>query len=93
MWVKSLSQKDPLEKEMETHSSIICLFFNIFIYLAVPGLTCSMWDQTQVHLHWEHGILATGPPGKSPLQYSCLENPTDRGDWWATVHGVAKSRT
>ena len=28
-----------------------------------------------------------------PLQYSCLENPTDRGVWWATVHGVAKSQT
>ena len=28
-----------------------------------------------------------------PLQYSCLENPTDRGAWRATVHGVAKSRT
>ena len=28
-----------------------------------------------------------------PLQYSCLENPTDGGAWWATVHGVAKSRT
>ena len=27
----------------------------------------------------------------TPLQYSCLENPTDRGAWWATVHGVAKS--
>ena len=27
------------------------------------------------------------------LQYSCLENPMDRGAWWATVHGVAKSRT
>ena len=26
-----------------------------------------------------------------PLQYSCLENPMDRGAWWATVHGVAKS--
>ena len=26
-----------------------------------------------------------------PLQYSCLENSTDRGDWKATVHGVAKS--
>ena len=25
------------------------------------------------------------------LQYSCLENPMDRGAWWATVHGVAKS--
>ena len=29
----------------------------------------------------------------NPLQYSCLENPRDRGAWWATVHGVAKSRT
>ena len=29
----------------------------------------------------------------NPLQYSCLENPTDRGAWRATVHGVAKSRT
>ena len=29
----------------------------------------------------------------SPLQYSCLENPMDRGAWWATVHGAAKSRT
>ena len=27
------------------------------------------------------------------LQYSCLENPMDRGDWWAIEHGVAKSRT
>ena len=26
-------------------------------------------------------------------QYSCLENPMDGGAWWATVHGVAKSRT
>ena len=29
----------------------------------------------------------------TPLQYSCLENPTDGGAWWAAVHGVAKSRT
>ena len=28
-----------------------------------------------------------------PLQCSCLENPMDRGAWWATVHGVAKSQT
>ena len=35
-------------------------------------------------------------PGKGngkPLQYSCLENPMDRGAWWATVHGVTKSQT
>ena len=29
----------------------------------------------------------------NPLQYSCLENPKDRGAWWAAVHGVAKSQT
>ena len=29
----------------------------------------------------------------NPVQYSCLENPMDRGAWWATVHGVAKSGT
>ena len=29
----------------------------------------------------------------NPLQYSCLENPMDRGAWWATVHGVSKSWT
>ena len=32
-----------------------------------------------------------GRHGKS-LQYSCLENPMDRGDWQATVHGVVKSQ-
>ena len=28
-----------------------------------------------------------------PLQYSCLENPMDRGAWWATVHGILKNWT
>ena len=35
-------------------------------------------------------------PGKgtgTPLQYSCLENPMDRGARWATVHGVTQNRT
>ena len=34
-----------------------------------------------------------GEGNGNPLQYSCLENPMDGGVWWATVHGVAKSRT
>ena len=50
-------------------------------------------------------ILSLGDPGlipgsrrslgegkSNPLQYSCLENPMDRGAWWATVHGVARVR-
>ena len=34
-----------------------------------------------------------GEGNGKPLQYSCLENPMDRGTWQATVHGVAKSWT
>ena len=37
-----------------------------------------------------------GKPGEgngNPLQYSCLEYSTDRGAWWATVYGPAKSQT
>ena len=36
---------------------------------------------------------SSGEGNGKPFQYSCLENPVDRGAWWATVHGVAKSRT
>ena len=38
-------------------------------------------------------IYWCGGGNGNPLQYSCLENPTDRGAWWAAVHGVAQSQT
>ena len=37
--------------------------------------------------------LLDGEGSDTPLQYSCLENPVDRGAWWAAVHGVTKSWT
>ena len=33
-----------------------------------------------------------GEENGNPLQYLCVENPMDRGAWWATVHGVARVR-
>ena len=36
---------------------------------------------------------SSGEGNGNPLQYSCLENSMDRGDWPATVHGATKSRT
>ena len=33
--------------------------------------------------------ISLGEGNVNPLQYSCLENPMDRGAWWAIVHGVA----
>ena len=45
------------------------------------------WHCTPVSVsHWVREGDGT------PLQYSCLENPTDGGAWWAAVHGVAKSQ-
>ena len=39
--------------------------------------------------------LGRSPGGEygNPLQYSCLENPMDRGSWWAMIQGVTKSGT
>ena len=47
---------------------------------------------------WDQGLIpgsgrSPGGGHGNPLQYSCLENPMDRGAWWAMIHGVAKSRT
>ena len=36
-------------------------------------------------------FMIIGEGNGTPLQYSCLENPTDGGAWWAAVHGVAES--
>ena len=38
-------------------------------------------------------VVRIGEGNGTPLQYSCLENPMDRGAWWAAVKGVAKSQT
>ena len=44
------------------------------------------WKLTAQQMFW-------GLSNGYPLQYSCPENLVDRGAWWATVQGVAKSRT
>ena len=46
-----------------------------------------------LHVLFADRMAIPGERHGNPLQYSCLENPTDRGAWWATVHGVAKSWT
>ena len=50
---------------------------------------CNAWDLDSIPR------LGRSPGGGygNPLQYACLENPMDRGAWWAVVHGVTKSWT
>ena len=45
-----------------------------------------------VHLY-EVFRVVNGEGNSTPLQCSCLENPRDRGAWWAAVYGVAQSQT
>ena len=44
-------------------------------------------------LHFHFSLSCIGEGNGNPLQCSCLENPKDRGAWWAAIYGVAKSRT
>ena len=44
-------------------------------------------------LHFHFSFSCIGKGNGNPLQYSCLENPRDRGAWWAAIYGVAQSWT
>ena len=58
---------------------------------------CSPWGRTESDmtelLHFHFSLSCIGKGNGNPLQCSCLENPRDRGAWWAAIYGVAQSRT
>ena len=58
----------------------------------VKNLPASSGDARHVGLI-PGSVRSSGVENGNPLQCSCLENPTDRGAWWAAVRGVTKSRT
>ena len=106
MWVQSLDQEDILEKEMAIYFSILAWRIP---WTEEPGGLYSPWGRRRVRydLVTTHKqicipvadtfcstvVTDSGEGDGTPLQDSCLENPMDRGAWWAAVHGVAKSRT
>ena len=57
---------------------------------------CSPWGREELgmtgRLHFHFSLSCIGEGNGNLLQYSCLENPRDRGAWWAAVYGVAQSR-
>ena len=58
----------------------------------VKNLPGNAGDMRDLELILGSGRFPGGGHG-NPLQYSSLENPIDRGAWWATVHGVTKNQT
>ena len=81
------------EKAMAPHSST---FAWKIPWMEEPGGLQSMGllesDKTE-RLHFQFSLLCIGEGNGNPLQCSCLENPKDRGAWWAAVYGVAQSQT
>ena len=69
------------------HVSFGTMFFSV--YMPRSRITGSYGSSIfKEPPHW-----SPGEGNGNPLQYSCLENPMDRGAWWAAVHGVTQSRT
>ena len=56
--------------------------------MEIKNLPASAGDESLIP--WSGRSLGEG--NDYPFQYSCLENPMDRGAWWATAHGVEKVR-
>ena len=74
---------------------ILFIIFFSYSYLGFPGgsevkvSACNVGDLGSIP-----GLgRSPGEGNGNPLQYSCLDNPMDRGAWWATVYGVAESDT
>ena len=82
-----MGQEDPLEKGMATHSSILRVSQVAPVVKNPPGSAGDIRDVGSIP---GSGRFPGGGHGYL-LQYSCLENPMDRGAWRVTVHGVAKS--
>ena len=84
-----------MEQFRPSHITRISLKTTTILLLSIPGgsdanqSACNAGDLGSVP---ESG-RCPGEGNGNPLQYSCLENPMDRGAWWAIVHGVAKNQT
>ena len=83
----------PWEKTMATHASTLVWKIP---WMEEPGRLQSMGLPRVRHTEWLHfhfSLSCIGEGNGNPLQCSCVENPRDRGAWWAAVYGVAQSRT
>ena len=82
-----------LEKAVAPHSSTLACKIP---WAEEPGRLQSrglLSVGTTERLHFHFSLSSNGEGNGNPLQCSCLENPRDRGAWWAAVCGVAQSQT
>ena len=81
-----------LEKAMAPHSSTLAWGIP---WMEEAGGLKSMGSRRVRHdcaTSLSFSLSCIGEGNGNPLQYSCLENPRDRGAWWAAIYGVAQSQ-
>ena len=83
------SSKAYVEKAMAPHSSTLAWKI---LWMEDPGRLQSMGSLSVGH-DWATSLTRIGEGNGNRLQCSCLENPRDRGAWWASISGVAQSQT
>ena len=91
-WLDLFAVQGTFKKSLH-HSSKTILWCSAFF-----GLPCSSANKESACNAGDTGSIpgwgrSPGERNSNPLQYSCLENPMDRGAWGATIHGAEKSRT
>ena len=85
----------PIFRRRQWHPTPVLLPGKFHGWRSLVG--CSPWgrkesDMTE-KLPFNFSLSCIGEGNGNPLQCSCLENPRDRRSWWASVYGVAQSRT
>ena len=68
------------------------IYSSLYLLISYPW-SVSLKEEFKWLLYYLGLVINSGEGNGNPCQYSCLENPVDRGAWWAAVHGVAQSRT
>ena len=86
------------KKKNETYNTLAYIKYWIMggitiLFLVLFNKLVSKELDTTKRLHFHFSLSYTGEGNGNPLQCSCLENPRDRGAWWAAVYRVAQSQT
>ena len=94
-WLSTFAFQSPIMWRRQWHPTPVLLAGKSHRWRSLVG--CSPWGREESDvtegLHSHCSLSCIGEGNGNPLQCSCLENPRDRGAWWAAVYGVAQSQT
>ena len=80
-WFDLLTVHGTIKSLLQHHSSKALILWCLAFFIV---------QLSHIYIYFMYSILYPGEGNGNPLQYSCLENPMDRGAWQATVYGVAR---